>query len=127
MAKDMNAPAIPAAIGNVPANWDSHHQDQANRKAARDKKRKSMLRCLDPLEAAAAEQRKPLYEWQVECEIFRPAGSKGRAGTKRYSEQVVAKTEGDAWAMFCDKIGDWPSRRDANATITKLQKRTNED
>jgi hypothetical protein len=35
-------------------------------------------------------------------------------------EVVVAQSESDAWAMFCDKLGTWPSRRQAKPVIKKL-------
>lgn len=112
------------AVGSLPANIDQHNEDLAKRAAARLKQRPKLLRCLDPLTAAEYERAKPLYEWKIECSLFRPATTKKRAGTEKYSEQVVAQTEGDAWALFCDKIGEWPSRRDVNPSIVRQNKRS---
>lgn len=119
--------AVPSKIATEPANVDAHRDDMERRRAEQLKKRSKLLKCLDPITAAQYEARKALYEFKVECELFRPAAKKRRAGTEKFDEQVVAQNEQDAWAMFCDKIGEWPSRRDSNAKITRLEKRTLRD
>lgn len=91
---------------------------------AQAKARAKSLKCLDPIVAASYEAKKPVFEWKVEVELFRPAGKKGRAKTEKLTEQVVAQNENTAWAIFCDKIGEWPSPRNSNATITQLKQRT---
>ena len=118
--------AAPVAI-NVPADWDAHRRELDEQQKLLDKKKATLLRCLDPIVAAEYEHRKPLYEWRVECSIFRPAAGKQRATAEKFSELIVAKTEADAWATFCDKIGEYPSRRGMNPIITRLQKRSAND
>lgn len=122
MAKEQST--ISPIVGNMPANVDSHQADMARRDAERQAKRPKMLRCLDPATAAEYEKNKPLYEWRIQCSIFRPARGKDRAKTEKIDEQVVAQTQDDAWAIFCDKIGEYPSRRDCRPTITQLEKRS---
>lgn len=122
MAKESST--IAPAVGYQPPRMEDHQADLARRDAERHKNRPKLLKCLDPSTAAEYEKNKPLYEWRVECSIFRPARGKDRAKTERFDEQVVAQNESDAWAMFCDKIGEYPSRRDCRPTITQLQKRS---
>lgn len=122
MAKEQAS--LSPLVGNVPPSLDAHQTDMARRDADRQAKRPKMLRCLDPATAAEYEKNKPLYEWKIECSIFRPASGKKRARTEQINEQVVAQTESDAWSLFCDKIGEYPSRRDCRPTITRLEKRS---
>lgn len=124
-----NSGSVPVATANTPVNIAEHQDSLEARQQARNKKRAKLLSCLDPIVARDYEHRKPLYEFKIECKIFRAAGSKGRARNEKFDEQVVAQNEDDAWSMFCDKIGEWPSRRDTMPKITRLQKRTldNED
>ena len=119
-----NNMSIPPVVANTPANVDKHQADLASRQAERDKKQPKSIRCLDPIVAAQYENRKPLYEWKIECEIFQQASGKRRARFEKHSEQVVAQNEDDAWAIFCVKIERYPGRKHCNPTITKLQKRT---
>lgn len=107
-----------------PADLDEHNKDMARRQAEATAARPKHMECLDPTVAKFHEDRKPLYEWKVECGIFRRAVGTKPAFIEKLTEQVVAQNEQDAWAMFCDKIGEWPSRRDAQPAITKLGKRT---
>lgn len=122
MAKEQAT--ISPLVGYAPPSVDAHQADMKRRDEERQAKRPKLLRCLDPEVAAEYEKNKPLYEWRIECSIFRPARGKDRAKTEKMDEQVVAQTEADAWAIFCDKIGEYPSRRDCRPTITKLQKRS---
>lgn len=103
---------------------DKHEADLARRAELRQKKRPLLLDCLDPTVAKYHEDRKELYEFRVEVKIFRPAVGKAAAHLEAFDEQVVALNEQDAWAFFCDKIGEWPSPRDSHPVITKLKKRT---
>lgn len=86
-----------------------------------------MLDCLDPTVAKTYEDRKPLWEWKVECRMFRAAVGKTPARMETIEKNVVAQNERDAWAMFCDSIGEWPSIRGARPAITRLKKRTLRD
>lgn len=122
MAKE--TASVSPLVGNAPPSLDAHQADMARRDAERQAKRPKLLRCLDPATAAEYEKNKPLYEWRVECSVFRPARGKDRAKNEKYNEQVVAQTADDAWALFCDKIGEYPSRRDCRPTITQLEKRS---
>ncbi len=111
-------------LSNVPVDVDKHQANLEKRREAQQKKRPKLLKCLDPLTAAAYEAKKPTFEWEIKVDLFRPASAKERAKTHKFCEQVVAQNADDAWAMFCDKIGEWPSRRDSNPSITKLKQRT---
>ena len=104
-----------------PADVDFHASDLAARQAARDSRRATNRACLDPVVAGQHEARKPLYEWLVECTYSRQ-NSKGRIETVAASDKVMAQNESDAWAIFCDKRGVWPGRRDSDLKITQLEK-----
>lgn len=108
----------------LPVSLEERAKEKARIRAEQDKARPRCMDCLDPTVAKRHEDAKPLYEWRVACRIFRPATSKTHARMEEVSREVVAQTEGDAWAMFCDAIGEWPSRRDARPAITRLKKRT---
>jgi hypothetical protein len=112
------------ALLGAPADIDAHEADMARRRAEREAKRGVHLDCLDPGIAKEHEDRKPLYEWRVECSIFRKAVGSAPAHLQGYNKNVVAQNEGDAWAMFCDSIQEWPSFRDSKPKITKLKKRS---
>lgn len=120
VAKENSAPAV----GNHVPSLDDHQTEKSLRYEEQQNRRQKHLRCLDPLTAAEYEKNKPIYEWRVECKVFRPANGRKRAGEEKFDEQIVAQTEADAWALFCDKIGEYPSRRDCRPTITQLQKRS---
>ena len=123
----MASSTIPATVSGAPVNIDEHNKDLAKRQAVRDKNRAKHLRCLDPITASQYENRKPVFEWKIECELFRRATKSKRAGTEKFCEQVIAQNADDAWAMFCDKIGEWPSRRDVQPKITKVGNPANAD
>jgi hypothetical protein len=120
MAKDKTAPSLGAA----PTNLDDHNKDMETREGTRRKKRPLLLDCLDPTVAKFHEDRKEIWEWRVHVKLFRPAKGKQQARMEPFDTQVVAQNEQDAWALFCDTIEEWPSRRDSNPTITRLKKRT---
>ena len=97
---------------------DSHNKDRARRQAERDAKRDEMLKCLNPAYARARERAKPMYSWTVSAKWY----DADTDGTKIYrlEEEVVSgHDENDAWAKFCDKVGEWPSRRDWKPTIVR--------
>jgi hypothetical protein len=127
MSATKTAISVPPEVAMQAPDAEAHRSDLEKRREAQLKKRPKLLKCLDPITAAQYETKKALYEYKVECEIFRPADKKRRATTEAVTEQVVAQNDNDAWAMFCDKIGQWPSRRDSNAKITRLEKRTLRD
>lgn len=122
MATEKTLP--PPSAGNVPANWEEHQADQARRRKAREANRLAILDCCDAGHAARLEAQKPTYEWRVECTVRRPDG-KGRVKKVERSEKVIAHTESDAWAYFCDAMQDWPSPRDCERRISKLGKPSN--
>lgn len=113
-----------AALASPPPNIDEHNADMARRAAELAKARPLMLDCLDPTQAKYYEDRKPLYEWRIEVPIFRRAVGAAPAYMQKFDETVVAQSDGDAWAMFCDKIREWPGRRDAGPKITRMKRRT---
>lgn len=103
---------------------EDHNNERARRQKERDAKRPKLLDCLDPTVAKRYEDAKELFEFRVQVKLFRPAVGKSHAHMKEFDEQVVAQNEQDAWAMFCDKIGEWPSPRDSKPKFTKLKRRT---
>lgn len=113
-----------SALGAPPANLEEHEADLERRQQERNAKRPRLLDCLDPTVAKAYEERKEIWEWRVEVKLFRPAQGKAHAHMEEFSKQVVAQNENDAWAFFCDTVGEWPSRRDSQPKITRLKKRT---
>lgn len=115
------------SLGAVPVDLEKHNAEMEQREAEQRAKRKRLLDCLDPTEAKRYEDRKVIWEWRIEASLFRPAKGKVQAHMERFDRSVVAQNERDAWAFFCDSIGEWPSRRDTNPKITRLQKRTLRD
>jgi hypothetical protein len=114
----------PATIGQLnqprpnPIDNDAHQADMARRKAEIDARRPEMIRCLNPAYASAREMEKPQFRFTVSAEWYGQEDGDGLAQID--SEQtVVAQNEADAWAKFCDKIGRWPSPRDAKRTIKR--------
>lgn len=94
----------------------------ARRQAIIDAKRDEMLKCLRPKYARAKELAKPVYMWTVSVKWYTSVddeNGKHRNVFREEQETVAAQNESDAWARFCDKIGEWPSRRDWKPTITK--------
>lgn len=120
----MSATKTATSLGAEPANLDKHNADMAKRAKDQDGKRPLLLDCLDPTVAKFHEDRKVVWEWRVQVKIFRPAKGRVQAHRENVDKEVVAHNEADAWAIFCDSIGEWPSRRDSKPTITKLRKRT---
>lgn len=118
------SPVTSAALGAAPASLDDHNADMERREAVRRSKRARLLDCLDPTVAKRHEDAKELYEWKVDVKLFRAAKGRVAAHMQDFSEKVVAQTQQDAWAMFCDKIGEWPSYRDCAPKFTQLKRRT---
>jgi hypothetical protein len=108
----------------LPVSLEERAKEKARIRAEQAKNRPRLLDCLDPTVAKRYEDAKPLYEWIVECKLFRPATAKTHAHMENVSKQVVAQNEADAWAYFCDLTGEWPSRRDTDPKITRLKRRT---
>jgi hypothetical protein len=122
-----NESAAVVAPVNKPVVLEAHEADKAARAAAREKKKRTLIRCLDPEQAAQYESRKPLYEWAIKCSYMKPQEKGGLRETTEEAK-VVAKTETDAWAMFCDKQGLMIGRKAClEVTITRLEKRTISD
>jgi hypothetical protein len=122
MSKQASHPG--PAIAAPPPNIDEHTADMARRYKEDEAARGRLLDCLDPSIAKQYEDRKPIYEWRVKAEIFRKSQGNKQAYMEKFDKQVVAQSEQDAWAIFCDSVGEWPSPRDAKREITKLGKRT---
>ena len=111
----------------APVNLAERAAEKARILAEQAANRNRLLDCLDPTVAKSYEEKKVLYEWNVQCQVFQPARGREHAHMERFEHQVVAQNERDAWSVFCDKIGEWPSRRDSAVKITKLHKRTLRD
>ena len=136
MAKESASIPIPSNLPGLvapPPKLEDFAAERERRQKERDAKRPKLMDCLDPTVAKYWEDRKDLYEWEVEMQAFRRAVGKQAAHLKTIKEQVVAHNEDDAWAMFCDKVfstGNSPSRRDSKAKFKRLRRRTlrhNED
>jgi hypothetical protein len=108
----------------LPVSLEERAKEKARYREMQAANRPRLLDCLDPTVAKRYEDAKPLYEWKVECRLFRKATGKSHAHVEEVSRQVVAQDEDDAWAFFCDAQGEWPSRRDCDPKITRLKKRT---
>lgn len=117
--KDQAVTKAPPRSPHLPADWEAHEADKARRKAAREKRKANLRRCLDPETAKTFEARKPLYEWRVKCTYTRP-DPKGRMQTHTREHQVIGQTETDAWALFCDLIGVWPGPHNCDREIEQL-------
>lgn len=122
-ATETKPPAIElrGAPGNAhaPADWEAHQIDKQRRADARKSNAKLHRRCLDPVFAGKMEQRKPEYDFLVICTYTRQ-DKKGRTKTHTAEHKVVAQTEADAWAKWCDLEQVWPSRHGVELTIKNL-------
>lgn len=122
-----NLPPVIEPFGRnpyLPVNLETRAKEKEFIRKKQEADRPRLLDCLDPTIAKRYEDAKPLYEWEVTCKMFRAATPKTHAHMETKTQQVVAQNENDAWAMFCDLMGEWPSRRDSRPTITRLKKRT---
>lgn len=107
------------AVTTTPADLsflEKHEQDRQRRRAEQIAKRPLLRDCMNPHIAAWHESQKPLFTWEVEVGLFRPGDN---AHVEQFHESVIAGSENDAWAVFCDKIGEWPSRRESDVKITQ--------
>lgn len=126
MAKESLAD-LKVANPYAPVNLADRAAEKARIREEQNANRARLLDCLDPTVAKSYEEKKTLYEWRVQCQVFRPARGRQHAHMEKFDQQVVAQNERDAWSMFCDRLGEWPSRRDSSVKITRLQKRTLRD
>lgn len=62
------------------------------------------------------EAAKPRYTYEVSCTYHRP-NRKGHLEEHSRKETVRAQNESEAWALFCDKVGVWPSRQASEVKI----------
>jgi hypothetical protein len=111
----------------LPVSLEERAKEKARIREQQEKDNDRLLDCLDPAEAKRYEDRKPLYEWKVSVRLFRPAEGRKPAHMETIEKQVVAQNDKDAWAMFCDAIGEWPSRRRAKPNIERMKRRTLRD
>ncbi|MCC7474272.1 MAG: hypothetical protein IT425_02655 [Pirellulales bacterium] len=102
----------------VPVAWEEHQADLERRRKERDAKREELLKCCNATYAASREMEKPLYEFSVSAR-WMGAGDGGISFVEAGPIKVIAQSEHSAWASFCDSIREYPSRRVANATISK--------
>lgn len=114
--------AKPQSIGTAPVNIDTHEADKARRAQARAKTKRFRDNCLDPTFAADAEARKPVFEFSIKCSYMKPQ-EKGGVKRTELTDQIVAKTENDAWAMFSDKYELPVGRGTAEVEIKNLGQR----
>lgn len=117
---------------------DAHQKDLTRRQRERDERcpLEERLRLCSPVYAREVEEKKPLFKFTVTAvtyerrkpEInsrhddfeFDAADGAGEMYTPRSRKGVVvAQNEQDAWAMFCDRIGEWPSPKLAKPTFSK--------
>lgn len=103
-----------------PASLDDHQADLELRKEERASKRETLQRCIDPDYAKRLEAQKPEYEFKVWCKYAQQT-VKGPKWTEA-EETVVAQSELNAWAKFCDQIGAWPSPATTERKIVKGKK-----
>lgn len=117
-SKDQQPIPMPALAPPVTSleEWNAERVRRASERAAKED---TLMACTDPTVARQWEDRKPDYEWSVEVSIPRPARGNQKYYREKFSETVVAQNEADAWAMFCDRIGEWPSRRFAKPKIVR--------
>ena len=98
-----------------------HLADKAKRQARHDEMAPELQRCLDPKYAAQKELEKPAYKWTVKVKWL-GRDQDGELLNVDSEQTVTAQNETDAWAMFCDKIGAWPSPLSVKRTITRGEK-----
>jgi hypothetical protein len=118
---------------------DQHKADLERRRIEADKVCPPLerLRLCSPAYAREKEEAKPRYKWTVEFTIIKrnKPGAKidkdnydildivdddsGGFELEKKTATVVAQNERDAWAILCDRRGDWPNRRTASPVFTK--------
>lgn len=97
---------------------ETHRKDMDRRQAERDARRPELLLCCNPAYASRRELEKPQFVWTVDVEWYSLHPQKGPVNFHR-KMNVVAQTESDAWALWCDKNEVWPSPRDVKVTFKK--------
>jgi hypothetical protein len=102
-----------------PVVLDAHKAELACLKAQQDANRPELTKCLNPYYAAAREAEKAVYTWTVRAEWLGQSHESEGLANMQSEQTVVAQSEADAWAAFCDKIGHWPSRRHARPIIKR--------
>lgn len=121
--KDQDQSQLPADALK-PVSYEQWQRERAELKQQLEKARPRLNKCLSAASAAQYEARKPAWTWRVEASYMRQDG-KGRLTEEKYSREVVAQNEQDAWAIFCDAIEDWPSPHRCETKITNLGKPVN--
>jgi hypothetical protein len=135
------ATARPVKTGEFIANpidLDEHKAELERLREQQAKASRRVLHCSDPKIAAAYENKKPVYLFNVHLKWER-IGRKRSYEVLEFEETVAAQNERDAWALFCDKSkhpqskngkpvsysddaeprrGPWPSRRSPMTTVT---------
>lgn len=114
----------PPANPYAPVNLMERDAEKAARAAARKAKQPVLRKCLDAQEAARFEAKKPSFDYEVSVVITRP-DDKGRMKSQSHKATVSAQNETEAWAKFCDAIGEYPSPHSCSEReINKLGKAT---
>ncbi len=102
-----------------PVNWGSYEDEKEARAAEKLTKQPTLMKCLDPIEAARLEAKKSEHEYEISCDVVRIEKKKRRIETLR--GRARGQNEGEAWAAFCDDQETWPSPATCNRKITKLK------
>jgi hypothetical protein len=116
-----------------PTSLDLHKEEIRQLKAAQAERFDEMFKCLNPTYAKMREDEKLRYKWTVEATIyerkppeqtgdrytFPEEGEGDRFVPRSVKGTVYAQDEATAWAMFCDKIRQWPSRKTAKPKIER--------
>ncbi len=114
--------AVPSSVPGEPAipviDIDEHQADLARLRVEQEANREEMIKCLNPVYASAREMEKPYFRFTVSAKWL-GRDEQGRLASLQSEQVVVAQNEADAWAMFCDEIEVYPSRRDAKPTINR--------
>jgi hypothetical protein len=117
----------PATVGDLlqpkPASIDidAHEAELTRLRAEQEEKAPVLEACLDPAVAKWYEDQKEVFVWRVEA-VWRETDSTGSRKPFIVDEKVVAQNAADAWAMVCDSIEQWPSRRSVKPKITQVKK-----
>ena len=101
---------------------EAHQADKARRKAERDARRSIMRACMDPDVAKRYEAQKPMYEWDISCEVMETDAKTGKRKFVKLNRKVYGMNEHDAWATFCTQEGRYPSPHSCNREIKQLKR-----
>jgi hypothetical protein len=124
---------IKSYVNGPAVDMEKHQARLAALHEKQEKMRPVLEACLDPAVAARYELEKPRYKFKVSMtpkalpsqqslvDVFDDddAEAEELPAPKPITLTVVAQNEDDAWARFCDSIGQWPGRRFARPTIVK--------